>query len=53
MQEELNQDELVELEEEDTMCYRCSGTGMGMYEGSRCTTCKGSGEQINKNKLVW
>ena len=38
-------DETIEIEEEDTMCSNCSGTGMGMYEGSHCSFCNGSGER--------
>lgn len=26
------------------LCAHCNGSGEGMYEGSRCSFCKGSGE---------
>ena len=28
---------------EEEYCPRCSGSGEGMYDGSRCSNCKGSG----------
>lgn len=31
-------------EQESEYCYRCNGSGEGMYDGSRCDTCKGLGE---------
>ncbi len=33
----------IETEEEE-YCPSCSGTGEGQYDGSRCSTCGGSGE---------
>lgn len=32
----------VDVEEDDT-CPTCQGCGEGMYDGSRCSTCKGKG----------
>ena len=44
------EEEESELEEEyDNTCGYCSGTGMGKYEGSSCTTCHGRGYIINMN----
>jgi DnaJ-class molecular chaperone len=39
----------VEIVEEDgeKICYMCSGSGEGMYDGSRCRNCKGSGVIID------
>ena len=31
-------------EEEGGYCPQCSGSGEGMYDGSRCSACGGSGE---------
>ena len=28
---------------EEDICHVCSGSGEGMYEGSRCYNCKGRG----------
>jgi len=39
----------VEIEEEERdyldlpICYKCSGSGEGNYDGSICTNCKGKG----------
>jgi hypothetical protein len=30
-------------EDEEPMCSSCNGTGEGMYDGSRCRVCGGSG----------
>jgi len=27
------------------ICHRCSGSGEGMYDGSTCGYCKGTGEE--------
>lgn len=29
--------------DEDLICISCSGSGEGMYDGTRCHACKGSG----------
>ena len=31
---------------EEDICPVCSGSGEGMYEGSRCYNCKGRGSVI-------
>ena len=28
---------------EDLICPNCSGSGEGMYDGTKCSLCKGSG----------
>jgi len=33
-----------EEEVEDDICGGCNGSGEGMYDGSTCNTCRGSGE---------
>jgi len=34
---------------EDEICSRCSGSGEGMYDGSTCNKCHGSGvEPVEK-----
>ena len=36
-------------DEEDEICSGCSGSGEGMYDGSRCYKCHGSGvEPVEK-----
>ncbi len=30
-------------EVEDLICPNCSGSGEGMYDGTKCSLCKGSG----------
>jgi hypothetical protein len=42
----------VEVEEERDyldlpICYKCSGSGEGNYDGSICTNCKGKGSIID------
>jgi hypothetical protein len=32
-------------EYEEQYCGNCSGSGEGMYDGSRCWSCKGSGTE--------
>lgn len=29
--------------EENPICPNCNGSGEGMYDGTKCTMCKGSG----------
>lgn len=39
--------EEIECQHEDVepmLCAACSGSGEGMYDGSRCGTCGGCGE---------
>ena len=28
---------------EEDICPQCNGSGEGMYDGSRCSSCKGTG----------
>jgi hypothetical protein len=43
-QEENSEDEVPEDDDEgETLCGHCNGTGEGMYDGSRCGMCRGSG----------
>lgn len=39
---EVDEDEPEELEEDDT-CSWCNGCGEGMYDGTACGRCKGTG----------
>lgn len=43
-EEEIDEEEDDEEEEETVYCPQCNGSGEGMYDGSRCWLCKGSGE---------
>jgi hypothetical protein len=36
-------DTAVDDDAEEGYCPNCSGSGEGMYDGSRCSSCKGSG----------
>jgi DnaJ-class molecular chaperone len=38
-------DVAVDEDSEPGYCPNCSGSGEGMYDGSRCSSCKGTGEQ--------
>ncbi len=31
---------------EPGVCPNCSGSGEGRYEGTRCSSCKGTGESV-------
>lgn len=42
-EEEFDDDEDEYEDEYDDMCPHCSGTGMGMYDGSSCNVCGGWG----------
>jgi DnaJ-class molecular chaperone len=33
----------IEEDDEDEICSWCSGSGEGMYDGSTCNKCHGSG----------
>jgi hypothetical protein len=33
----------AEFEQHDCTCSVCNGSGEGMYDGTRCRSCKGSG----------
>jgi hypothetical protein len=37
-------DYALDLEDETGICSACSGSGEGMYEGTRCLSCGGRGE---------
>ena len=39
---EINDEEL-ELDDGDYLCHQCAGSGEGMYDGSICLACHGSG----------
>lgn len=30
--------------DDTVLCHACSGSGEGMYDGSRCTACNGTGD---------
>ena len=32
-----------EAEDDDATCYHCNGSGEGMFDGTRCNSCGGSG----------
>ena len=36
-------DEELELDDSDFLCPQCNGSGEGMYDGSICHACHGSG----------
>ncbi len=39
-----------EDEPEDEICYWCRGSGEGVYDGSRCRRCRGTGvEPVEKD----
>ncbi len=33
----------VDDEDSDELCWKCDGSGEGMYDGSVCSRCKGTG----------
>lgn len=35
--------EQTEVEDDNEMCQRCSGTGLGQREGGHCASCDGTG----------
>lgn len=39
----MDDDNEEEFEEEPPLCYSCNGSGEGMYDGSTCRVCRGSG----------
>lgn len=46
-------EEMIEEEPEDDICSGCSGSGEGMYDGSNCYKCGGSGiEPVEKDDDV-
>lgn len=36
----------------EVMCGDCSGSGEGMYEGTRCRTCKGKGVLVYEQEAA-
>jgi RecJ-like exonuclease len=36
-------DQLIESDEPESICSRCNGSGEGMYDGTTCPACGGSG----------
>ena len=41
------------IDDEEEICCHCNGSGEGMYDGTRCTYCKGSGiEYVLKEEDV-
>ena len=38
------------IEDEPEYCQRCDGTGEGMYDGSSCNACGGSGIEKSKEE---
>lgn len=47
MMNEHDDNEYIEEDEDDgyEICHRCNGSGEGMYDGSTCGYCKGTGEE--------
>ena len=37
------EDDDLDAEDEDLLCGACAGSGEGMYDGSTCGTCRGTG----------
>jgi DnaJ-class molecular chaperone len=47
---EEDDDQPLDDEYEDEICSACSGSGEGMYDGSTCYKCHGSGiEPVEKD----
>ena len=42
-----------EIEEQDDCCPTCDGTGEGMYDGTSCRSCGGSGSTRAKPDDDW
>ncbi len=36
-------DDIEDETDEPSYCNQCSGTGEGMHDGSRCSSCRGTG----------
>ena len=36
-----------DYEEEEEICCHCNGSGEGLYDGSRCGHCKGTGVEFD------
>ena len=37
------------IEDADNYCNTCNGSGEGMWDGSRCSSCKGLGRLVDKS----
>ena len=37
--------------QEDLICIQCNGSGEGMYDGTKCKKCGGSGVEQNTEDL--
>lgn len=37
------------MNEDEEICCNCNGSGEGMYDGSRCSSCKGSGVETDRD----
>jgi DnaJ-class molecular chaperone len=40
---DFEEEELEAGDDDDNSCWTCRGTGEGMYDGARCSSCRGSG----------
>lgn len=50
---EINDEEL-EVDDDDTICHQCAGSGEGSHDGAICGHCKGSGvERDNSSREDW
>ena len=46
--------ELAEQAHDDEICLACNGSGEGMYDGTRCRSCGGSGvERTYRDEPDW
>jgi hypothetical protein len=43
--EEPEDEEVAGEDEEDRICGACNGSGEGMFDGTRCSSCRGTGEE--------
>ena len=51
---EINDEELEVDDDEESYCPQCNGSGEGMYDGTRCGSCGGSGvERDNSRREDW
>ena len=47
-------DDAIEDDDEPGYCPQCNGSGEGMYDGSKCGHCHGSGvERDESNREDW
>jgi RecJ-like exonuclease len=40
-----------EDDDEEHICPTCNGSGEGMYDGSRCYKCKGTGDEPTEKEI--